>query len=1375
MSIINGTSGADELMGTDTVDTLNGGVGNDSLQGGSGADTYLFSRGDGIDEIYDESTEADSGDTVRFLDVKSTEVQVLRRQNVNLVISYGATDQLVVNAYFVNSHYQIEYIKFSDGVIWDLTDIKSHVIAKGTPGDDFVDLSLSGDKWDDLLDGGAGNDELNGGFGNDTYLFARGDGVDIIFDPDEDSGNNDTVQFHDVKSTELRSVERENYDLRIGYGSTDQITIQHFFFDPHAKTAYPIEQFKFNDGVTWDIATINSHGTLPNGTAGDDSIYGFDGKANRLVGLAGDDRLVGGTGNDTLVGGIGNDTLQGSSGGDAYLFSRGDGVDDIFDESTEADSGDTVQFLDVKSTELRALERKNDNLVVSYSATDQLIVNRYFNSASYQVEYFKFSDNVTWDRAYIQSQVINKGTADNDYIVLSGTGVNEDDVLDGGAGDDRLNGGFGNDTYLFARGDGVDVIFDPDKVGINIDTVQFQDVKSAELRSVTRKHYDLLISYGGTDQLTIQSFFFNPSFGAAYPIEQFKFSDGVTWDIAAINSQGTFPNGTAGDDSIYGFDGKANQLVGLAGNDQLVGGIGNDTLVGGSGDDSLVGGLGNDTYLFARGDGVDNISEEDRTAGTLDTVQFQDIKSTELRSLERIGSALVVSYGTSDILTITGHFSEPFSFEPVVGYRIEYFNFSDGVIWDDAAIKQRVVTYGSERSDQIGGYKGGPNKLFGLAGDDYLTGRDGNDTLIGGVGNDEMDGAAGNDTYVLERGDGLDTIRYNGFYNGNVETLQFLDVTSSEPLVVERRTDNLVISYGDADQVTIQGYFRFDYSQLLQIKFSDGIVWDKAAITSQGSSDLVGTSGPDKLYGFDGKPNQLAGLVGDDELLGGTGDDALDGGAGNDKLVGGAGNDLLLGGTGDDQLTGNAGNDVYLFAVGDGQDRIYYDGRDEIRNNDTTDKVDTVQFQDVKSTELRAVERSDFDLIISYGTSDQLTIGNFFIDDPSYLTFVEQVRFSDGVIWNGVASISSHVITKGTAGDDRLSGYNNGPNQYFGLAGNDSVHGASYNDTLDGGIGNDWLLGDDGNDTYLFQRGDGVDKVSDSGGSADTIQFRNVKSAELRTVENVSGDLVISYGDADQLTIYSYFNYSPSLIEEIKFSDGVTWDSAAVHSRATLVNGTAGNDKLFGLNGKSNQLLGLEGNDLIIGGDRNDIIDGGPGLDVARFSGNRSNYAITMSNGVLQVKDNSGMDGTDALSNIERVAFKDFSLAFDLTGAAGIVAHTLGAVFGAASIKDAALVGIGLYYANRGLSYEQLMTAAINAKLGSKASHGQVVDLLYSNLIGSLPDADTKAHYVSMLTLGTVTVAQLGTMAGDTVYNENNIGLTGLMQSGLEYVLPPLL
>ncbi|MRT54496.1 hemolysin [Xylella fastidiosa subsp. multiplex] len=819
------------------------------------------------------------------------------------------------------------------------------------------------------------------------------------------------------------------------------------------------------------------------------------------------------------------------------------------------------------------------------------------------------------------------GTSGNDLIrgggngegndVLIGKGGNDelsgglgDDILDGGTGNDVLYGGTGNDTYRFAIGAGVDRIEDSDSTPGNTDVVRFADVASTALTALERKDNDLVIKYGTGDQLTISNYFYS----AEYKVEQFTFSDGVTWDEAAIKAR-VITNGDAsnnylrgyndGSNRIYGLDGNDtiyggaladildgghsdDTLIGNAGDDTLFGGTGNDmlsggkgadTLDGGSGNDTLNGGTGNNTYRFAIGVGVDRIEDSDSTPGNTDVVRFADVASTALTALERKDNDLVIKYGTGDQLTVIEYFNPNYS-----GYKIEQFTFSDGVTWDEAAIKARVITNGDASNNYLRGYNNGSNCIYGLdgndeiyggalddmlyggAGNDMLSGGKGADTLDGGSGNDVLYGGTGNDTYRFAIGAGVDRIEESDTTAGNTDVVRFADVASTALTALERKDSDLVIKYGTSDQLTISNYFYSAEYKVEQFTFSDGVTWDEAAIKARVITN--GDASNNYLRGYNDGSNRIYGLDGNDEIYGGALNDMLYGGAGNDMLSGGKGADTLDGGSGNDVLYGGTGNDMYRFAIGAGVDRI--------EESDTTaGNTDVVRFADVASTALTALERKDSDLVIKYGTSDQLTISNYFYS-AEYK--VEQFTFSDGVTWDE-AAIKARVITNGDASNNYLRGYNDGSNRIYGLDGNDEIYGGALDDmlyggagndmlsggkgadTLDGGSGNDVLYGGTGNDMYRFAIGAGVDRIEDydtTTGNADVLSIGQGVSINQLWFQHVGNDLEVSIiGTGDQITIRDWYSNAAYHVEQFKTSDGKVLRDSQVNALVSAMAGFA--------------------------------------------------------------------------------------------------------------------------------------------------------------------------------------------------------------------------
>jgi V8-like Glu-specific endopeptidase len=221
---------------------------------------------------------------------------------------------------------------------------------------------------------------------------------------------------------------------------------------------------------------------------------------------------------------------------------------------------------------------------------------------------------------------------------------------------------------------------------------------------------------------------------------------------------------------------------------------------------------------------------------------------------------------------------------------------------------------------------------------------------------------------------------------------------------------------------------------------------------------------------------------------------------------------------------------------------------------------------------------------------------------------------------------------------------------------------------------------------------------------------------------------------------------------------------------SAAIRGTEGNDRLVG-DSLANTISGLGGNDWIQGGPGDDVIDGGAGIDVAVFTGVRSGYTITIGSSGVTVADRTpGRDGTDSLTHVERLWFSDLALALDLTGNAGVVAKTIGAVLGRDVLAhNKAVVGIGLQLADSGMAYADLVQLALRARLGDDAVHEAVVHLLHWNLTGSAPSAYNMTLFKGMLESGAVTQAGLALAAAESALNVSGIDLVGLSSTGLEF------
>ncbi len=286
---------------------------------------------------------------------------------------------------------------------------------------------------------------------------------------------------------------------------------------------------------------------------------------------------------------------------------------------------------------------------------------------------------------------------------------------------------------------------------------------------------------------------------------------------------------------------------------------------------------------------------------------------------------------------------------------IERIEFADGTVWD--AAKQdslSLVVEGTEADDTLRGIAHFANTLNGGAGNDTLTsdggdgdilnggdgddllnadrqpdtalnlhlnGGAGNDTLDargslntvlnGGTGNDSLIGGARSDIYLFNLGDGKDTITEHGDSFRRNDEIRFGSGINVSDISVTRVGQNLVLNHIiGQDQITINNWFDGTQNKIEQIKFNDGTIWEREAVTSQFTS--------------------VSGTDGDDTLLGGSGiDDIIDGGKGNDTIDGCGGTDILIGDEGDDILTNYSGDNSQLFG-GTGNDTLSGEGNNLI-------------------------------------------------------------------------------------------------------------------------------------------------------------------------------------------------------------------------------------------------------------------------------------------------------------------------------------------------------------------------------------------------------------------------------------------------------------
>ncbi|MFM7561565.1 MAG: choice-of-anchor C family protein, partial [Planctomycetota bacterium] len=133
-------------------------------------------------------------------------------------------------------------------------------------------------------------------------------------------------------------------------------------------------------------------------------------------------------------------------------------------------------------------------------------------------------------------------------------------------------------------------------------------------------------------------------------------------------------------------------------------------------------------------------------------------------------------------------------------------------------------------------------------------------------------------------------------------------------------------------------------------------------------------------------------------------------------------------------------------------------------------------------------------------------------------------------------------------------------------------------------------------------------KVSAAGTSYDAVVTTTSAHSTTNMEWYVKTFDFVALGSSTTLTFKSL---STSGAQGAVLAD-VTVANLTANQGDDTISGGAGNDTIYGSGGNDTIQGGL-GNDLIRGGGGNDTIDGGTGTDTVTFSGNRSDYSVTLS------------------------------------------------------------------------------------------------------------------------------------------------------------------
>lgn len=1265
------------------------------------------------------------------------------------------------------------------------------------------DLLRGGDESDGLA-GGAGNDTLDGGVGGDTVFYSSATGgVNVNLATGTASGADGNDQLSNIESI---------------YGSSfnDQLTgdAGDNSLNGRAGNDTLVGGAGHDTAVYWDAngpVNVNLATGLASGADGNDQLSGIE----EVTGSNYNDVLVGDANANVLGGNGGQDTLTGGAGADLFLF-YGDNPLDI-QRITDLGSGDVLAFggMELSTTLLTgnnaaALLRGQVMLGIPTGGITRLYVGvndqpgadcvidlvGSFVAADF-ARRPEATGSLLFDTSLGQPHNLT-GTAGNDTLrggnqndTLSGLGG--DDMLDGGDGNDTLDGGDGYDTLLggggsdvlrggadgdylnggsgddtLDGGEGSDWALYGDASGgvtVNLATGQASGAAGSDrlsnFESLQGSAFDDVLTGDAKDN-TMEGGAGNDTLVGGAGVDTVAYW-GADASVTANLVTGKVSGG-AGNDSLSGIE----NLVGSNHADQLTGDASANRLEGGQGADTLSGGAGADVYVL----GADSPTEIDRILDLTngDMLQFgvgelsfvilsgndpsallagQLMLGTPSGGVTRLYVGADAVPGADVVVDLVGSFGVDEFTSERTSDDVPY----GGILYDATLSVPRNLT-GTAGDDTLrGGNR--DDTLNGGAGSDYLLGSNGNDLLRGGEGYDNLSGGRGDDT--MDGGADSDWVYYTNAQGAVVVNLATGKASGAEGNDTLANIENVYgssfndVLTGDAGDNTLNGRTGNDtldggvgHDQAVYWDAQGGVNVNLATGRASGADgndvlisieDVYGSYVDDVLIG-DGGDNHIGGNSGNDQIQGGAGTDQLEGQDGNDSLDGGDGDDDLYGGAGNDTLVGGAGFDTAFF---DGPQSNYVitalgPGAWRVEDKVGADGVDV----------LSGVENLSF---VIPGTLDGSTLqGGSGYDIASYQTATSAVTVdlgagtATGVKGSDTLKSIEGAIGSATFGDTLLG--NAGDNQLSGLGGNDKLDGGDGDDKLDGGLGADVLTGGAGADVFI------VDDAGDQ-----VVEIANVPGAGTNGQAQEQG---LGVGGSVDKVIAS-INYTlTNFVENLELAVAAGNLSGSGNALNNVLNGNTGNNRLTG-------------------GGGNDTLDGKEGTDTAVYAGARTGYQLLRTSSGVTVGATGSDEGTDSLSNIERLKFSDQGLALDMGAfqAGGTAALLMGATLGSGFTASRPWAGIFLNFFDGGASMldgaSLLVGAGIMAAFAGGADNATFVKFVYANVNGQAPDAATLASLVAPLNNNSTTQAQWMVDMAISSANQQHVGLAGLAQTGWAY------
>jgi len=1176
-----GTSGPDELIGTNDADNITGLEGNDIIAPLLGY-TDTVDGGQDNDQLIVDYSSVAATDNIGHIGT----------YNFGTNSTTGKSKGLI-NSSNVDTEENHE-IRFTNINSFDITATTGNDSLRGGSGDDSIrggegNNSITSGAGNDWIDVGTGINTIDGGVGTDTLETANLSSateavslsdtapntgttdlpddssvanVEYITNATTGSGDDAISYSTDANNTFNTGAGADTINSGLGNDNVDGGTEDDVLIVDYSSNTSTNED-SYMGGYAYDPAAVYNEATGEYETSGESqgyySSYNYDTGNYDVVNFsnigrfditatAADDSFSTSTGNDTIDGGAGNDTLNATFGDNDITAGEGNDLVYAYEGNDTIDGGAGDDYLN-------AGEGIND--IDGGEGTDTL-ESANFSSATEAV--------VLSDAAPITGTIdLPDGTtvANVEYITSATTGSGDDEItystdvnntFNTGAGADTINSGLGNDY--------VDGGTDEDVLVVDYSS----NVAPGETGYMGGYAYDNYVQNEETGE-------YEPSGESQGYYSSYNYDTG-NYDAVSFSNIGRFDlTGTAADDNFSTSTGN-DTIDGGAGNDYLDAGAGDDDITAGEGNDSVSAYDGNDTIDGGAGDdylntgyGINNTIDGGEGTDTLEFANFSaateavvlsdaapntgtiDLPDgTSVANVEYITSATTGS--GDDEITYSADANNTFN----TGGGADTINSGLGDDYVDAYEGNDTID-GGAGNDQL--YAGaGDDDVTAGEGNDYVSDYEGNDTIDGGAGDDAMIGGAGDDLYVVDTE--LDTVTEDA-EGGNDSVNSSVDHTLSENVENLNLTEDAEMGTGNILDNTLKGNGADNIldggagnDAMTGGLGSDLYVVDSELDTvteaTNGGNDSVNSSvdhtlseNVENLSLTDDAVEGIGNIL-DNTLKGNGADNILDGGAGKDTMIGGAGNDTMNAGLGfPDTANGGAGDDLLVV---------------------------------------------DYSSVTAEGESGFINTGNFVTNEAGESSGYYNASNSEGSNEVSFSNINRFKITA-TAANDRLST----------STGNDMIDGGAGNDMIDAGMGKDTMMGGEGDDT--INAGLGFPDTANGGAGNDllVLDYSSVAAAGDNGFIDTGNFVTSEAGESSGF----YNSFDGEISNQVSFSDINRFD----------LTGTAANDVL-----KTGA-----GNDIINGGMGNDAMTGGAGDDA---------YMVDMAGDMVTEAANAGMDSVSS-------------------------------------------------------------------------------------------------------------------------------------------------